>query len=473
MLTKNFTVFIILITLLATSTEVSAKVKLPAIFCDHMVLQQQTDAPIWGKAEPGSKIKITPSWDKQKYSTSAASDGSWMVKVKTPNAGGPYEVAISDGSLLILKDVMIGEVWVCSGQSNMKMKLSGNRNQPVTGSTEAILKSSNNSIRLFDVGQKKSLEPLDDFTGQWMKCEPENVAGFSATAYFFGRMIQENLDVPVGLICSAWGGTRIEPWIGEKGFDGLDWINLSDKKMKNDKLSQAPTIMYNAMIAPMVNFAIRGVIWYQGEANRKKPKEYEKLLPALVKNWRDEWGIGDFPFYYAQIAPFDYKDVNSAYLRETQLNASSHIANSGMACLMDAGEEKCIHPAKKRLAGERLAYLALARTYGKKGFECTGPVLDKMTIENSKVNLTFKHAENGFTSYGKELVNFKVAGEDKHFYPANARISKLGMITLSSDSVKNPVAVRYAFEDFVVGDLYNTAGFPASSFRSDDWPMEF
>lgn len=467
MLKRSFYFLGCLAMLILVPAFLHAEVKLPAIFGNHMVLQQQTDAAIWGTATPDKTVKVTTSWDRKSYTSRAGADGNWKVKVKTPVAGGPYSITISDGKALKLENVLIGEVWVCSGQSNMAMTMRGYRNQPVLNSNEDIAISENPSIRLFKVEQKSSVVPLTDFAGEWKECLPENVANFSATAWYFGRMIQKATGVPVGLIASSWGGTRIEPWMSEQGIRKFDFLTLPDSKNTN---IQAPTMLFNAMINPMAGYALRGAIWYQGESNRNEPDRYEKLIPAMVENWRAEWGIGEFPFYYVQIAPYNYgpAGLNSAFLREAQLKAASAIPNIGMASLMDAGEIDCIHPANKKAAGERLAYIALAQTYGKKGIEWSGPVLKEMTVEGNMVKLTFDHAGNGLTTYGKELVNFKVAGENKRFYPAYSVITATG-ITLFSHSVPKPVAVRYAFDDFVVGELFNTDGLPASSFRTDDW----
>ena len=459
--------FFFVLSLLSVNS--NAEIKLPAIFGDNMVLQQQTDAAIWGTAKANKTVKVTTSWNKKSYTTKAGSDGNWKLKVKTPAAGGPYSITISDGSAITLKNVLIGEVWVCSGQSNMYMPMNGYRNQPVLGSNEAIATSTNNSIRLITIQLDKKLERQTDFSGEWKTCTPGNVGNLSATAYFFGRMIQKALGVPVGLISSSWGGTRIEPWMSESGVNNFDWVNLPDKSIKEDFSKQTPTVLFNAMIAPMVGYSIKGALWYQGESNRNEPTEYETLMPGLIKNWRSEWGIGDFSFFYCQIAPFSYGNgINSAFLREAQLKASTAIDNTGMACLMDVGEEHCIHPANKKAAGDRLAYLALAKTYEMKGFEFSGPTLKEMTINGSIVNLTFNHATHGLTTHGKELTNFKIAGENERFYTATAIITGKG-ITLSSPKVEKPVAVRYAFDDFVVGELFNTEGLPASSFRTDDW----
>jgi sialate O-acetylesterase len=468
---KRIASFFILLLFFLFSAEIRAEVKLPAIFGDHMVLQQQTGAALWGSATENKMVKVTTSWDRKSYSTRSDAEGNWKVVVNTPEAGGPYSISISDGETLVLEDVLIGEVWVCSGQSNMQMTMSGYRNQPVTGSNEAIATSGNEKIRLFTVERNKSLERLDDFSGEWMKCVPEHVANFSAAGYFFGEMINEALDVPVGLICSSWGGTRIEPWMSDAGFGKFSWVHLPDKSSSKEFSQQVPTVLFNAMIAPMAGYGIRGALWYQGESNRNEPENYEKLMPGLAENWREEWNIGDFPFYYVQIAPFSYGNGNSAFLREAQLNASDDIPNFGMACTMDAGEENCIHPANKKVVGERLAYLALVNTYGQNGFECSGPVLKEMKVEGSLVKLTFDHAKNGLTTFGKELKNFEIAGENKRFVPATAYITGQG-ITLFSPAVENPVAVRYAFKDFVAGELCNTEGLPASSFRTDDWDVE-
>lgn len=470
---KIFLVFVSVLIILIIAADFSvAEVKLPAIFGDNMVLQQQTDAAIWGTAKASSTVKVTTSWNKKSYSTQADRDGKWKLKVTTTKAGGPYEVAISDGKELKLKNVLLGEVWVCSGQSNMEMPMKGFRNQPITGSNMAIAESDNPSVRLFTVKKNTSLTPLDDFTGNWSVASPETVSQFSATAYFFGRMLQKALDVPVGLICSSWGGTRIEPWISEEGNKKFSWVKLPDVSATGNVTQQIPTVLFNAMINPMVGYGIRGATWYQGEANRNEPREYQQLLPGLVQNWRSLWGVGDFPFYYAQIAPFDYLNgragMSSAYVREAQLKAMDAIPGIGMASLMDIGEKDNIHPANKEITGTRLAYWALAKTYGKKGFAFSGPALKEMKVEGSQVKLTFDYAENGLTSYGKELSCFEIAGKNKRFLPAKAWITGTG-ITLFSPLVAEPVAVRYAFMDFIVGDLFNTEGLPASSFRTDDW----
>ncbi len=472
---KNSLNFVlILIALMALSVNAAfAEIKLPAIFCDNMVLQQKTDAAIWGKADNNSSVKVSTSWNGKSYSTKTSADGSWKLKVATPKAGGPFEITISDGKPLKLKNVLVGEVWVCSGQSNMEMPMKGFKNQPILGSSDAVALSANPNIRLFTVKKATSLEPLDDFSGDWKTCIPENVYEFSATAYYFGLMLNKALNVPIGLINSSWGGTRIEPWISEMGCKNFDWVKLPEKKPVENLSQQTPTVLFNAMINPIVGYGIRGGIWYQGESNRNEPDKYAKLMPGLIENWRSVWGIGEFPFYFVQIAPFDYgtSGLNSAYLREAQLKASTAIPNIGMACIMDIGEKDCIHPAGKEIGSKRLALLALAQTYGMKGIACQSPVMKEMKFAEGVVKLTFGHAPLGLTSYGKELSNFEVAGAGKRFFPAKAFITNAG-VTVFSPLVSEPVAVRYAFKDFVTGDLFSTDGLPVSSFRTDTWEAE-
>lgn len=467
---KRIYSYLLTLLLVISPGNLFAEIKLPAIFGDNMVMQQSTEAAIWGTASNNATVKVLTGWNKKSYSTRAGSDGKWKLRVTTPSAGGPYEISVSDGKTITLRNVLIGEVWVCSGQSNMEMPMKGYMSQPVIGSNEAIATSSSPAIRLFTVKKESNLLPQDNFSGNWQACEPENVSQFSATAYYFGLMLHNILKVPVGLINTSWGGTLIEPWISENGLKKFGFVKLPDKNQPGTLSPQTPTVLFNAMINPLVGYGIRGAIWYQGESNRNEPDQYLQLLPGLIGDWREEWGIGDFPFYYVQIAPFDYGNsgLSSAYLREAQLKASDVIPNIGMVSIMDLGEKDCIHPANKKTGSDRLAFLALTKTYGKTGFAGMSPVLKEMTVSGQVVKLTFNNAANGLTSYGKELTCFEVAGSNKRFYPATATISG-SSVTIFCPVVSTPVAVRYAFKDFIVGDLFNTEGFPASSFRTDNW----
>jgi sialate O-acetylesterase len=470
---KRIRIFIVRLLFVFIPFNLMAEIKLPAIISDNMVLQQKSHPLLWGEAKPLSVVKVVTSWDNNSYKTKAANDGSWKVQIETPAAGGPYEITVEDNKKLTISNVLIGEVWFCSGQSNMGMTLRGCYNAPLLNSNETIAKSTNKSIRLFVVGQKTSFKQLTNTKGQWDLCVPRNTGDFSAVAYFFGQMLQEALQVPVGLINSSWGGTNIETWMSENSIKQFDFINIPSKnetQRLTESYPKTPSLLFNGMVSPFLDFTIRGVIWYQGEANVTRPAEYQKLLPALIKGWREEWGIGDFPFYYAQIAPFYYgSNLNSSFLREAQLKALELTQNTGMACLLDVGEEAQIHPSNKKAVGQRLAFLALSKTYGVQKIESSGPVLKEMTIHDNIAELTFDHASKGLTSFGKELSNFEIAGINKHFFKAKAFITKNGRVRIYSDWVSKPVAVRYAFKNFVVGDLYNTEGLPASSFRTDDW----
>lgn len=465
----SFSAFIIIFLI---SFGLQAEITLPSIFGSGMVLQQQTNAAIWGWADANKTVKITTSWNKKTYSTKADTKGNWNIKLQTPEAGGAYSISISDGKTITLTDVLIGEVWICSGQSNMQMPMKGYFNQPVFGANRDIATSENKNIRLFTSERQKSVLPKNDFEGSWAICTPENVVDFSATAYYFGKMVEQALNVPVGLICSSWGGTRIEAWMSEDGLKKFDWVELPATDLE-DPNQNTPTVLFNGMIKPMVGYTMRGAIWYQGEANRNQPAEYEKLMQGLIENWRNEWGIGEFPFYYCQIAPYDYGSgsLNSAFVRDAQRKAALATPNSGMACLMDAGEANNIHPGNKKAAGERLAFWALVKTYNKNGIAFSGPELNEMKIEGQMVHLTFNHSPNGLSTFGEPLEGFLVAGENQRFLPAKAWITRNG-ITLFNENITNPVAVRYAWEDFTIGKLFNTEGLPASSFRTDDWEIK-
>ncbi|MNK47158.1 hypothetical protein D3C87_659640 [compost metagenome] len=453
-----------------------ATVKPASIFTDHMVLQQQSNVAIWGWAKPASKVKIVTSWNKSSYIVSSDQAGKWKVKVATPSAGGPYEIELNDGEKLALKDILIGEVWFCGGQSNMEMPMKGFKSQPIIGSNEVILKSSNPNIRLYTVPRSSITERQDNSKpSQWKLSEPEAVSNFSATAYYFGSLLSEMLHVPIGLINDSYGGSTIEAWMSPDDLKPFTEVKIPAKGDSIKEVSRTPTTLYNGMLYPVIGYGIKGAIWYQGESNYERPQRYEDLFPAMVSSWRQHWDNGEFPFYYAQIAPYNYSliakpgtNYNSAYLRDAQRKSLSKIPNSGMAVLMDIGEEKSIHPAHKKQGGERLAYLALAQTYGIKGFGAFSPTYESVSIEKNTATIKFQNVSNGLTSFGKTLSLFEIAGADQKFYPAKAAI-KGSSVIVSAEEVKIPVAVRYAFKDFVNGDLFGNDGLPVSSFRTDNW----
>lgn len=456
----------------------SAMIRLPALVGDGMVLQQNSNASLWGWAKQGALVTVKGSWNKKSYTTRADARGKWMMKVATPAAGGPYQLTISDGQPLHIKDILIGEVWLCSGQSNMEMPMKGFRDQPILGSNDAIFNANNNQLRIYTVPRAVERNTKDTSkSSPWKTSTAENISNFSATAYYFGRILQAQLKVPVGLINASYGGSPAEAFMSEDALKNFPEISIPADTGSEKLTNKFATVLYNGMIHPIIGYTIRGCIWYQGETNYDRPDQYEKLFPAMVQSWRSEWAQGNFPFYFAQIAPYTYggftsatpnSKLNSAYLRDAQRKAAAAIPACGMVVLMDKGEEKSIHPADKETVGKRFAYLALADTYGMKGFAYQSPAYDSLMVAGNVATIRFKHAPTGLTSFGKPLTQFEIAGADKTFYPAQAVISR-GMVQLSSPMVAKPVAVRYAFKDFIVGELFGVDGYPVSSFRTDDW----
>ncbi|MFY7839565.1 MAG: sialate O-acetylesterase [Lacibacter sp.] len=458
-------------------TASQATIKLPYFFSDNMVLQQQTDAAIWGWAKAGSTVKVSTSWNKASYSTKADANGKWKVKVKTIQAGGPYTITVSDGNAVTLKNVLLGEVWLCSGQSNMEMPMKGYRDQPILGANDANFNSTNDQIRLYTLPRSVQRTAQDTTKAStWKAAEPEAVSNFSATAYYFAKILQQRLNVPIGIVNISYGGSPVEAFMDAetlKAFPEIQVPSPTDTARLNNRNA---TVLYNGMLGAFLGYTIKGCLWYQGESNNDRPKQYETLFHAFVKQIRAQSGQGDFPFYFCQIAPYNYYNFaavnavnnNSAYLRDAQRKAVEKIPNSGMAVLMDIAEEFNIHPADKATGSKRLAYMALAKTYGLKGFGSESPAFESMTVSGNTVTIKFSNAPMGLTAYGKTLTQFEIAGSNKIFRPAKALISG-GTIIVSAPDVKDPVAVRYAFKDFVVGELFSVEGFPVSSFRSDDW----
>lgn len=457
---------------------VDAAIKLPAFFMDNMVLQQQTDAPIWGWATPKKEVRVAPSWCDEVYTTRADKEGRWRVVLPTPEAGGPYEINLSDGESLTLRNVMLGEVWICSGQSNMEMPMKGFKNQPVENGNLDAARGTNPNIRLFTVKRNAQVSEVEDVVGKWEEARPLSIRDFSATAYYFGRMVEEVIDVPVGLICVAWGGSACEAWMTPEMLEAFPQVTLPKTQAEVDKTKQrCPTALWNGMLRPLVGLAMRGAIWYQGCDNWNRAYYYADLHATMIRGWREKWGRGDFPFYYCQIAPYDYDIItspgqhlyNSAYLREQQAKVEHMVPNSGMAVLLDVGMERGIHPYDKQTPGERLALHALAKTYGIEGIYCDAPIFKEMEIKGDVVEISFDRSSMWIScKHGFESKCFEVAGEDRVFYPAKAEVKAKKMV-VRSEQVKNPVAVRYAFKNWVKGDLYGSDGLPISSFRTDDW----
>jgi len=667
---KSFSILFMLI-LLAGCSNGPGNIELPSLIGDNMLMQQNTDVKIWGKAAPGYKIAVSASWNAE-GKAKAGEDGRWSVAIRTPGAGGPYTISISgrDTSLTI-NNVLIGEVWFCSGQSNMEMPLAGwPPVDTVMHSAAAIANASIPEIRLFNVQRKVSGEPLEECIGRWEVCTPASVSPFSATAYFFGKKLYDELGIPVGLIESAWGGTPAEAWmsadvlesagefvqeltaIRESGpimeeyqswlsshpqieaglsgdnqwknlnfndegapltgfndanwpvmklpgqfervtgdFDGAVWFRknfevpgeLAGKEMilslgpiddmdityfngkpvgshevsgmwqaernygipadlvkegintiavrvldnqggggiwgqpgsmrialKENPRKQilldgewkfqpvaelignkfyvfdlaanefsgrkrplavgpsSPSSLYNAMVHPVINYPIKGAIWYQGEANVGRADQYSKIFPLMIKNWRDAWGIRDFPFYFVQIAPYVYSNVDSTesgYLREAQESALK-IENTGMVVALDIATVMNIHPPFKKEVGDRLANLALRNDYGK-DIGVYGPVYKSMSKDGISIKIQFDNVEGGLTAKGGKLSEFEIAGNDGKFVKADATIVTDGVL-VSSPEVKDPVSVRYCWRNGAVASLFNGAGLPALQFRTKE-----
>lgn len=630
-------------------TLVFADVKLPAVISNHMVLQQNSKANIWGWAQPGEKVEVKGSW--QWFfgsSTTADDDGNWQLQIPTPKAGGPYTITVKANNTIVLEDILIGEVWICSGQSNMEWTMA-----KAQDSDKYIPKANHPNIRLFTVPKITAAQPQKDVESEWFACTPESVKEFSAVGYFFGLHLQDELDVPIGLINSTWGGTPAQAWTPpdmladfpdynetvqqyinhdpaelEKqyykqmsewenklqktdpianqdcttpgfndsdwetmdlpmrwskteldNFDGIVWyrkttnlppswsksnltleLGLIDDidttyfngKMIGQSLSwnkqrkytipaalaktgknviavrvidqrseggfwgqpeqmkiypsgapadkaaalagtwkykasthikdvpsvpeslknlgpKNPSVLYNGMIAPLVPFTVKGAIWYQGESNAHKAKEYITLFPNMIDSWRTKWNIGDFPFYYVQIAPYHYRGqgLNSAFLREAQTMSLS-TPNTGMVVVSDIGNNNDIHPRNKFDVGKRLSLWALAKDYNKKNIVYSGPLYKNMKIEGNKIRLFFDYTGSGLLAKDGPLTDFAIAGDDKYFVNAEAVIDG-NTIIVSSEQVPNPVAVRFAFTNTNNPNLFNKEGLPASSFRTDDW----
>lgn len=455
---------------LCLCTLVQAKVVMPRFFADGMVLQQQTECRLWGTATPAAPLVVTASWTHGKWKSRVNADGSFSITITTPTAGGPFTISIDDGEKAMLSNVLVGEVWICSGQSNMEMPMKGFKMQPVEGTTEELLRCKDAKMRLFTVKRHAAITPQTDVEGEWSEANSESVRNFSATAYYFGRALRQQLDVPVGLIVTAWGGSACEAWMAADWLKAFPKVTLPRGEKDVNRLKQrCPTALYNGQLRPLIGYVMRGAIWYQGEDNVPRYDYYASLLETMVRGWRADWKQGDFPFYYCQIAPYDYSLINwsgSQLLREQQLLAEQRIPHARMAVLMDAGLEYGIHPRMKRQAGERLALLALTNTYGVKGLPDFA-TYSKVEFQGDTAVVQFDRSKEWvYFEHGTTSKLFEVAGRDSVFHPANHVWIARNRVYVKSDSVAHPVAVRYAWSDWAVGDLMHD-GLPVSSFRTD------
>lgn len=452
-----------------------AKIKTAPLIAPGMVIQQNSDVRLSGTTtRKGATIKIKASWDRRTLKCKADDDGRWTVTIHTPQADHkPHTLTLDDGEPLTIDDVLVGEVWLASGQSNMEMPLRGFDNCPVENSTETILRAGeNHDVRLFTVPKTQSWQPADSCGGRWMRSEPRNAAEFSATAYHFATTLSRALDVPVGVVVCAYGGSRVESWMKRSLLEEFPDISLKREDVEKEQEWSRPLLMYNAMFHPVASYTYKGIIWYQGESNTGSYRTYADRLALMVKSWREELGLGDIPFYSVEIAPYEGYGGSGPFLREQQHRSAGLIPNSACISTNDLVEPyECgqIHPKKKREVGMRLALTALNRCYGHSWLPCEGPRYRDMRTEGSTAILTFDHVSGGF-SRDRGITGFEVAGDDRVFHPADeVRIVGNASIAVSSKSVEHPVAVRYCFRDFMPGNLHGASGLPVVPFRTDNW----
>lgn len=462
----NLKPFLSLLFMMTLFSVAHANVSLPAIYDHHMVLQQNAEVPFWGWARPTEEVAITTSWDGKTITTKGDPNAEWKVMLSTPAAGGPYTITIKGYNTVVLEDIMIGEVWLCSGQSNMEMSA----NWGIENKEEAISNANYPNIRFFNVVQRTAAAPQINLEGRWEVCTPETMQHSSAVAYFFGKELAENLDVPIGLIHSSWGGSPAEAWVNAKVIMADEALATESTKIQEMEWApREPGKAYNAMLAPIIPYRIAGALWYQGETNTYSPAMYARLLPALIENWRNEWGYV-FPFYYVQIAPFQYgRPLEGAILRDAQ-RRSMITPNTGMVVTSDIGNIEDIHPANKLDVGLRLANWALNQTYGRSDLPVSGPLFKSMEKEGKRVRIHFNFAENGLVAKGGKLTYFEIAGADQKFVPAKAKIDG-STVVVWAPSVKDPMAVRFAFTNTAEPNLFNKEGLPASTFRTDEWEV--
>ena len=491
-----------------------ADVRLPAIIGNNMVLQADKPLPIWGWAEPGEDVTVTLGTDK---ATAKADDqGNWRTNLPAQKTSATaVEMTVAGKNTIKITNILVGEVWGGSGQSNMQWSVNQTAN-----SGQEIQQANYPQIRLFLVPLRLSPVPLDNVDAKWVVCTPETIPGFTAVLYFFGREIHKTLNVPVGLIGVSWGGSRIEPWMTYAQFAAqpelkpeLDnynklkdervkamaarkallpafkaWLDAAEKAaaagndvpdgapgLPPDPLNQfnaSPSAMYNGMVHALVPYAIRGFLWYQGESNLGGAMHYHDLMKGLIANWRSLWNEGDFPFLWVQLAPYFYGPNNETALPEIweAQTATLAVPNTGMAVTTDIATIRDIHPPNKQDVGKRLALWALANTYGKKDVVYSGPLYESMAVEGDKIRIKFKHTSPGLVSRdGKPLSWFSIAGDDKQFYPATADIDG-ETVVVKSEKVPKPVAVRFGWNQIAEPNLSNKVNLPASPFRTDKWP---
>jgi sialate O-acetylesterase len=437
---------------------VQAAVKPNGLISEGAVLQQGMPVPIWGTAAEGEKVTVT---FEGQTASAVARDGKWMVRLRPLRAGGPFTMTIVGENTVVIRNIVVGKVWVASGQSNMAWPIdqSADAERVKAASSDAML-------RLFTVPQADLPQATANVEGRWHEAGPSTIGGFSAVAYFFGRDLRRALNVSVGIINNSVGGTAVEQWTRRSFLEADPQLRAA--------ITPKTGGLYNGMIAPLIPYAVRGAIWYQGEANAGAAYRYRSLFPAMIRNWRQDWNEGEFPFLFVQLAPFHAinplpEESDWAELREAQLLTSLRVPRTAMAVITDVGDEKDIHPKQKEPVGARLALAALHIAYGKP-IASSGPIYESMEITGRRAILRFDHIGRGLVAAGGDLTGFTIAGEDRKFVNARARIRDDTVIVWSS-RVDHPVAVRFGWADYPLVNLFNQEGLPASPFRTDDFPM--
>lgn len=442
-------------------------IRLPSAIASNMVLQQQSRVALWGWSDPGEKIYISTSWNSQVDSTEASGGARWKAYINTPAAGGPFTITLKGRNTIVLENILIGEVWICSGQSNMEWSSNHNLKQII----DELPNSSNSNIRLFHVPKTTSGQPQDNLPGEWKVCSPESLKSFSAIGYFFGKKLQHDLNTPIGLINASWGGTPAEVWTPAGIINNDTELKQAASLLNTSKWwPKEPGLAYNAMISPLTDFPIAGAIWYQGESNTGTAASYQKLFTAMIDSWRTAWQK-DFPFYYVQIAPYAYGNNYIGALLQEQQTRSLSFPKTGMVVITDLVDNiKDIHPQNKLDVATRLANWALAETYKKDIGAYKSPMFKNMEINKEKAVLYFDHAPNGFVTKSGKATEFYIAGDDGNFLPADVKIEK-DRIIVSNKIIKSPVAVRFGFSNTAMPNLFSKEGLPVTPFRTDNWEV--
>jgi sialate O-acetylesterase len=465
---KYFIIPVFLLSCFFIPVKIDAQLRLPAILSSGMVLQQNDSVAFWGWAGPGEKVFVSTGWNNHMDSTIASDGASWKLKVKTPAAGGPFTITIKSRNSIQLENVLVGEVWVCSGQSNMEM----NYNWGIKTMAPEIPIAYNSNIRFFQIPKTTAAYPQDDVKAGWVVCDSNTVKTFSTVGYFFGKKLQQQLNVPIGLINTSWGGTPAETWTPPELIENNAQLKEAAAKLQyNRSWPVHPGLTYNAMIAPIIDFRIAGAIWYQGEANTGTNNTYHQLLTTMIDAWRGAWQK-DIPFYYVQIAPYKYGTNNvGALLREAQTQTMSH-PNVGMVVTTDLVDTITdIHPKKKKEVGLRLANWALAETYHQPGIFYKSPVYKSAETKAGKLVLSFDNAPNGLTIKDKEITGFYISAANEAWFSAEAKLEKDKIILWSKD-VKDPAFIRYGFGNAIIGDVFSKEGLPLIPFRTDNWVVD-